>query len=57
LRESGRGDRRGNSGLDAALQMMKIASKVYLINLKDRLSGDPIMQEKVKASPIIELLK
>lgn len=46
----------GNSGLDAALQMIKIASKVYLINIKDRLSGDPIMQEKLKASSVVEVL-
>ncbi len=38
----------GNSALDAALQLMLIAKQVYLINLADDLTGDAIMQEKVK---------
>jgi alkyl hydroperoxide reductase subunit F len=46
----------GNSALDAALQMMKIASKTYLINIKDKLTADPIMQKKVIASPKVEIL-
>jgi alkyl hydroperoxide reductase subunit F len=46
----------GNSGLDAALQMIKIASKVYLIDTAEKLIGDPVMQEKVKASPKVEIL-
>jgi len=40
----------GNSGLDACLQLIRIANKVYLINVTAELTGDPIMQEKVKAS-------
>ncbi len=46
----------GNSALDAALQMIKIASEVYLINITEKLIGDPVMQEKVKASPKVEIL-
>jgi alkyl hydroperoxide reductase subunit F len=46
----------GNSALDAALQMMKIASKVYLVNLNPALGGDPIMREKVEASPKVTVL-
>lgn len=46
----------GNSALDAALQMMNIASKVYLINIREKLSGDAVMQEKVSASPKVEIL-
>ncbi|MFH1387020.1 MAG: FAD-dependent oxidoreductase [bacterium] len=46
----------GNSALDAVLQMMKIAAKVYLINAGEQLGGDAIMQEKVKASPVVEVL-
>jgi alkyl hydroperoxide reductase subunit F len=46
----------GNSALDAALQMMRIAEKIYLVNLNPSLGGDPIMQEKVVASPKIEIL-
>jgi alkyl hydroperoxide reductase subunit F len=46
----------GNSALDAALQMIKIASKVYLINITQELTGDAVMQEKIKASPKVEIL-
>jgi len=46
----------GNSALDAVLQMMRIASKVYLINIHDKLGGDPVMQEKVEASDKVEIL-
>ena len=45
----------GNSALDATLQMMKISPKVYLINIGEKLIGDPVMQEKVKASPVVEI--
>jgi alkyl hydroperoxide reductase subunit F len=40
----------GNSALDAVLQLVKIASKIYLINLNEKLGGDAIMREKVEAS-------
>ena len=40
----------GNSALDAALQLMSIAKHVYIINIAPGFTGDPIMQEKVKAS-------
>lgn len=46
----------GNSALDAALQMMKIAKKVYLVNVTDALTGDPVMQDKVKNAANVELL-
>lgn len=46
----------GNSALDATLQMMKIAKKVYLININTALSGDIVMQEKVKAAKNVEML-
>lgn len=46
----------GNSGLDAALQLMKYTKKVYLINTTDKLTGDAVMQEKVKAAPNVEVL-
>lgn len=46
----------GNSGLDAALQLMKIAKSIYLINTAPLLTGDPIMQEKVSASKIVKVL-
>ncbi|OIO35987.1 MAG: hypothetical protein AUJ74_03945 [Candidatus Omnitrophica bacterium CG1_02_44_16] len=46
----------GNAALDAALQMMKIASKVYLININPKLSGDPVMRDKVESSNKVEVL-
>ena len=46
----------GNSALDATLQMMHIALKVYLININPALGGDPVMREKVEASPKVEIL-
>jgi len=42
----------GNSALDAALQLLKIAKKVHLITNADRLTGDAIMQEKFIANPL-----
>jgi len=38
----------GNSALDAALQLIKIARRVYLINMNSTLAGDVVMQEKIK---------
>lgn len=46
----------GNSALDATLQMMNIAAKIYLVNINPALGGDPIMREKVEASPKVEIL-
>ncbi|GAI03864.1 unnamed protein product, partial [marine sediment metagenome] len=40
----------GNSALDAALQLIKIAKKIYLINIAPTLRADPIMVEKAKNS-------
>lgn len=40
----------GNSALDATLQLIKIAKHIYLINITPDLTGDAIMQEKVKES-------
>lgn len=40
----------GNSAMDATLQLMAIANKIYLININDDLAGDEIMIEKIKNS-------
>jgi NADH-dependent peroxiredoxin subunit F len=37
----------GNSALDAAIQLMKIANKVYIVNVSSDLTGDSIVREKV----------
>jgi len=46
----------GNSSLDAALQLMKIANHVYVINIANHLTGDEIMQEKIKKSKKVTIL-
>jgi alkyl hydroperoxide reductase subunit F len=46
----------GNSALDAAIQMMNIANKVYLINITDAFTGDSVMQEKIKNNPKVRIL-
>lgn len=46
----------GNSALDAALSMVKIASKVYLVNINPALAGDSVMREKVENSGKVEIL-
>ena len=46
----------GNSALDASLQLVRIARSVHLINVGPELTGDPIMQEKVKESKLVTIL-
>jgi thioredoxin-disulfide reductase len=46
----------GNSGLDATLQLMRIANKVYLIELGPRLMGDETMRENVGRSEKVTVL-
>lgn len=46
----------GNSALDAGLQMARIAKKVYLINISSKLTGDPIMQDKLMGYKHVEIL-
>ena len=46
----------GNSALDAVIQLIKIANKIYLVNIADELTGDPVMREIVKASSKVTIL-
>jgi len=46
----------GNSALDAALQLIKIARHVYIINITSNLGADAIMREKVEASKNVTIL-
>jgi len=46
----------GNSALDAALQMVNLAKKVYLITINDNLKGDELLIDKVKSLDKIELI-
>lgn len=45
----------GNSALDATLQLIKIASKIYLININPQLGGDAIMRQKIEASEKVKI--
>ena len=46
----------GNSGLEAVIQMSKIAKKVYLIEIMPQLKGDEILVEKVKKLENVEIM-
>jgi alkyl hydroperoxide reductase subunit F len=46
----------GTSALDAALQLVRIARKVYIINNTPRLGGDAVMKEKVETSANVTVL-
>ncbi|MFH1847525.1 MAG: FAD-dependent oxidoreductase [Candidatus Omnitrophota bacterium] len=45
----------GNSSLDAALQLVKIAKKIYIINVTGELGGDAIMRDKVISDEKVEV--
>ncbi|MBF0215659.1 MAG: FAD-dependent oxidoreductase [Candidatus Omnitrophica bacterium] len=46
----------GNSALEAALQLIKIANKIYIINLGPDLHGDEIIREKVVAAKNVVIM-
>jgi alkyl hydroperoxide reductase subunit F len=46
----------GNSALDATIQLMKIAKRIYVINNTSALYGDSIMREEVSKSKIVTVL-
>ena len=46
----------GNAGLEAVHDLFPYASKIYLIIRSDSMKGAPITQEKVKASPKVEII-
>lgn len=45
----------GNSGLQAAIDLMQIANRIYLVSLTP-LNGDQILQDRVKQSAKVELI-
>ena len=47
----------GNSGLEATLQLMKIAKSVRLIEASPRLTGDRIMQDKIRIAENVTVLE
>ncbi|MCM8813616.1 MAG: FAD-dependent oxidoreductase [Candidatus Omnitrophica bacterium] len=46
----------GNSGLDAALQLMRLCPNVYVLEAGPALRGDAVMQEKLKAAAHVEII-
>ncbi|NQT33112.1 MAG: FAD-dependent oxidoreductase [Candidatus Omnitrophica bacterium] len=46
----------GNSALEAALQLIKIAKHIYLINITPELGGDTIIRDKVAASDNVTIM-
>ncbi len=46
----------GNAGLEAVIDSLPYASEVYLLEFKDQLKGDPVTQEKVKASSKVQVI-
>jgi alkyl hydroperoxide reductase subunit F len=46
----------GNSALDAALQLMRIARHVYMVNSASNLGGDAIMREQVVEGKLVTVL-
>ncbi len=44
----------GNSALEATLDLIKVAKKIYLISISE-LTGDPILIDKIKASDKVEI--
>lgn len=46
----------GNSGVESAVQLMKICPRVYLIERLDHLRADEITQERVRSADNVEIL-
>ncbi len=46
----------GNAGLEAVIDLLSYASKIYLIVRSDSTRGDPVTQEKIKNSPKVEII-
>ena len=46
----------GNSALDAALQLIKIAKNIYIINIEPQIVGDAVMKEKVERNDKIKIM-
>lgn len=46
----------GNAGLEAVIDLFPYADKIYLINRKSELMGDPLTQEEVKKSSKVTII-
>lgn len=45
----------GNSALDAALALSKVAKQVYVINMNDQFSGEVVLRDKVLSAPNVKV--
>lgn len=46
----------GNSGLEAVVDLLSYASKIYLIVRGEKLKGDPVTQEQIQGKDKVEIL-
>lgn len=46
----------GNSAMDAALQLTRIAKKVFLVTIHGELRGDKVMEQKILAAKNVEVI-
>jgi len=46
----------GNSALDAAIQLMKIARHITIVTSAGSLTGDSVMREQVETSPLVTVM-
>lgn len=46
----------GNAGLEAVIDLLPYASKIYLIVRREFLKGDPVTQEKIKQNSKVEII-
>ena len=46
----------GNSGLEATVSLAALATKVYLLNIGEALTGDEVLQNKVKSLANVEVI-
>lgn len=46
----------GNAGLEAVVDLLPYANKIYLLEYTDQLKGDPVTQEKIKNNPKVQII-
>ncbi|MEK7560461.1 MAG: FAD-dependent oxidoreductase [Patescibacteria group bacterium] len=46
----------GNAGLEATLDLIPYATKIYLMEYGDALKGDPVTQERIRQDPKVEII-
>ncbi len=46
----------GNSAMDAAILLSKIAKKVYVVHRRDTFRGETVLYDKMKSAPNVELI-